>query len=161
VSTLPVSIPRIAAPSARLGALAIRYAQLALGASFLSAVADRFGLLGQYGGWGNMTNFTEYTAKVLAFMPASTVPFFAWTATAAETVFGLALVLLGLLPQSAFRYSKWPGRIAFGSSALLFLFAISMTISLGLKKPLDYSVFSASAGALLLALSPVPQTTSN
>jgi hypothetical protein len=43
----------------------------------------------------------------------------------------------------------------------LFLFAISMTISLGLKKPFDYSVFSASAGALLLALSSVPQTTHN
>jgi hypothetical protein len=29
-----------------------------------------------------------------------------------------------------------------------------MAISLGLKKPLDYSVFSASAGALLLAVFP-------
>ena len=161
MSTPPVSIPRVAAPSAPLRALAIRYAQLALGVSFLSAVADRFGLLGPYGGWGNMTAFTEYTAKVLAFMPAPIVPFFAWTATAAETIFGLTLVLFGLLPQSTFRHSKWPGRIAFGSSALLFLFAMSMTISLGLKKPLDYSVFSASAGALLLAVSSVRQTTSN
>ena len=161
MSTLPTSSSRVAARSASVRALAIRYAQLALGASFLSAVADRFGLLGQYGGWGNMTNFTEYTAKVLAFMPASTVPFFAWTATAAESTFGLALVLFGLLPQSTFRHSKWTVWIALGSSVLLFLFAISMTISLGLKKPLDYSVFSASAGALLLALSSAPQTTSN
>ena len=41
---------------------------------------------------------------------------------------------------------------ALASAGLLALFATAMTISLGFKPPLDYSVFSASAGALLLAL---------
>jgi hypothetical protein len=39
-----------------------------------------------------------------------------------------------------------------GSAALLALFGFAMAISFGLKSPLDYSVFSASAGAVLLAL---------
>jgi hypothetical protein len=41
---------------------------------------------------------------------------------------------------------------AFGSAILLALFATAMAISTGIKPPLDYSVFSASAAALLLAL---------
>jgi hypothetical protein len=134
--------------------LVIRYAQIALGVSFLSAVADRFGLLGQYGGWGNFATFTEYTAKVLSFMPAAAVPFFAWAATVGETVFGVSLVLYGVLPSRFVRQSVWPRYTALGSSILLLFFAIAMAISLGLKKPLDYSVFSASAGALLLAVFP-------
>jgi hypothetical protein len=36
--------------------------------------------------------------------------------------------------------------------ARLALFGLAMTISMGIKSPLDYSVFSASAGAMLLAL---------
>jgi hypothetical protein len=42
--------------------------------------------------------------------------------------------------------------VALASAALLALFGTAMAISLGPKSPLDYSVFSASAGALLLAL---------
>ena len=41
------------------------FARLALGASFLSAVADRFGLWGPYGAknvsWGTFAHFVEYT----------------------------------------------------------------------------------------------------
>src|SRR6266403_3836157 len=73
--------------------MAILYARIALGAAFLSAVADRFGLWGKYGGWGNFANFTRYTAQVNSFMPAVTVPFLAWTATVAETLFGILLIL--------------------------------------------------------------------
>ena len=117
------------------------YARLALGAAFLSAVADRFGLWGKYGGWGNFANFINYTAKVNSFMPASTIPFLAWTATGAETFFGIGLIV-GL----------WPRWMALGSAVLLAIFGIAMAISFGVKSPMDYSVFSASAGALLLAL---------
>ncbi|WP_263368031.1 DoxX protein [Edaphobacter bradus] len=156
MSTFPAAhhIEAFALRLRRLQPFAIRYAQIALGVTFLSAVADRFGLLGRYGGWGNFANFTAYTAKVLAFLPASTIPFFAWAATIGEIVFGLALILYGVLPARIVRASAWPRYVALGSSILLLLFAISMAISLGLKKPLDYSVFSASAGALLLAVFP-------
>jgi putative oxidoreductase len=121
--------------------LAILYARIALGAAFLSAVADRFGLWGKYGGWGNFATFTDYTAQVNSFMPAFIVPFLAWAATAAELSLGIGLIL-GL----------WPRWVAFGAATLLFLFGTAMAISFGIKSPLDYSAFSASAGALLLAI---------
>jgi uncharacterized membrane protein YphA (DoxX/SURF4 family) len=121
--------------------LAVLYARIALGAAFLSGILDRFGLYGKNVGYGNFAGFVRYTAEVNSFMPASTIPFLAWAATVAELFFGIALVL-GL----------WPRWTALGSALLLALFGIAMAISFGIKSPLDYSVFSASAGAVLLAL---------
>jgi putative oxidoreductase len=120
----------------------ILYARLALGASFLSGIADRFGLYsGRNVGYGNFDGFMQYTAKVNSFMPASTIPILAWAATAAELSLGLALVL-----------GVWLRWVALGSSVLLLLFGTAMAISFGIKSPLDYSVFSASAAALLVAI---------
>jgi len=117
------------------------YLRLALGVSFLSGIADRFGLYkGRNVGYGDFAEFMRYTAQVNSFMPASTIPFLAWAATVAELAFGLALVL-----------GIWL-RAALGSSILLLLFGIAMAISFGIKSPVDYSVFSASAGALILML---------
>ncbi len=99
----------------RLGFL---YARIALGAAFLSGIADRFGLYwGRNVGYGNFDGFMQYTAKVNSFMPPVTIPFLAWAATAGELFFGIAL----------------------GNS-------------FGIKSPMDYSVFSASGAAILLAL---------
>jgi putative oxidoreductase len=123
-----------------LNRLAILYARIALGTAFLSAVADRFGLWGKYGGWGSFANFTNYTAQVNSFMPAFVIPFLAWAATAAELSLGIGSIL-GL----------WPRWVAFGAATLLFLFGTAMAISFGIKSPLNYSVYSASAGAILLA----------
>jgi uncharacterized membrane protein YphA (DoxX/SURF4 family) len=78
---------------------------------------------------------------VNAFMPAAVIPFLAWAATVAETSLGIALI-------AGFQLR----RVALASAALLAVFGTAMAISLGPKSPLDYSVFSASAGALLLAL---------
>jgi putative oxidoreductase len=119
----------------------ILYARTALGTAFLSAVADRFGLWGKYGGWGNFANFTKYTAEVNSFMPAFAIPFLAWAATVAEISLGIGLIL-GL----------WPRWVALGAALLLAVFGLSMAISFGVKSPMDYSVFSASSGALLLSL---------
>ncbi|HEX9457792.1 MAG TPA: hypothetical protein VGA84_01540, partial [Thermoanaerobaculia bacterium] len=58
----------------------------------------------------------------------------------AETALGIALI-------AGFRL-RWT---AFASAGLLAVFGIAMAISGGIKSPLDYSVFSASAAALLLA----------
>lgn len=124
-----------------------RYARWALGAAFLSGIASRFGLWGEGVGYGNFAGFVAYTAEVNAFMPAFTIPFLAWAATLAELGLGVAL-LAGV-------WRRW---VATGSAALLALFAIAMTISMGLKEPLDYSVFSAAACALLLAVREVPRT---
>ena len=119
------------------------FARLALGTSFLSAVADRFGLWGVYGqpnvSWGNFARFVDYTAKVNSYLPSSMIPSAAIIATIAEVLFGLLLIV------------GWKTRIvAVLSGVLLITFALAMTISLGVKAPLNYSVFSAAAGALLL-----------
>ena len=120
------------------------FVRLALGVSFLSAVADRFGLWGAYGkphvAWGDFGRFTAYTGALLWFLPRTFYPSIAWMATAAEIVFGIALIS-GLFTRV----------IAFLSGTLLLSFALTMTFSLGIKAPLDFSVFSASAGAFLLA----------
>jgi hypothetical protein len=68
------------------------------------------------------------------------MPLVAWAATCLEATLGVALIA-GVLVRWA----------AFGSAALLAWFAIAKATA-GLKSPLDYSVFSASAGALLLAV---------
>ena len=117
------------------------FARVALGAAFLSGIADRFGLYrGRNVGYGDFAGFVRYTAKVNSFMPPSTIPFLAWSATIAEFFFGIALIL-GIR-------RVW---VALGSAGLLILFGSAMAISFGIKSPLDYSVFSASSAALLVA----------
>ena len=87
----------------------VLYLRLAIGASFLSGIADRFGLYtGRNVGYGNFAGFMRYTAQVNSFMPSSTIPFLAWAATVAELAFGLALVL-----------GIWLRWAALGSSILL------------------------------------------
>jgi putative oxidoreductase len=147
MSKAPVISPnaRAAAQASRpqtFKRLAILYARIVLGAAFLSGIADRFGLYtGRNAGYGNFAGFVEYTAKVNSFMPASTIPFLAWAATAAEFFLGVAL-MIGI----------WPRWVALASAMLLALFGAAMAISFGIKSPLDYSVFSASATAVLLAV---------
>ncbi len=117
------------------------YARLALGAAFLSAVGSRLGLWGH----NDFAAFERYTAEVNSVLPAAAIPFLARAATVLELAFGVTLIAGVRL--------RWAAR---GAALLLALFATAMAISFGIKSPLDYSVFTASAGALVLALS-VPQ----
>ena len=117
-----------------------RLARLALGAAFLSGIASRFGLWGKGVGYGSFERFEQYTAEVNAFMPKASIPYLAWAATAGELGLGVLLVL-----------GVWRRPVALASAALLLIFGMAMALSLGIKSPLDYSVFSASAAALLLA----------
>jgi putative oxidoreductase len=115
--------------------------RIALGSAFLSGIADRFGLYrGRNVGYGDFAGFVRYTAKVNSFMPPSTIPFLAWAATIAELFFGIVLIL-----------GVWRVWVALGSAVLLIFFGTAMAISFGIKSPLDYSVFSASSAALLVA----------
>ena len=119
------------------------FARLAVGIGFLSAVGDRFGLWGPHGAanvsWGDFAHFTIYTAQVNSFIPSGLALTLAVLATIFEILFGVALVL-GLFTRAA----------AIGSACLLAIFGFSMTISLGMKAPLSYSVFGDCAAALLL-----------
>ena len=120
------------------------FARLALGASFLSAVADRFGLWGPYGAknvsWGNFAHFLEYTRSVTALFPSSLTESLAWASTIGETLFGVLLIVGFKIRVTSVL-----------SGFLLLLFAIGMVTGLGVKTPFDYSVFSAAGAAFLLA----------
>jgi hypothetical protein len=103
------------------------FARFALGASFLSAVADRFGLWGPHGAknvsWGDFAHFVEYTGAVTSLFPSSLL-----------LIAGFKIRMASIL-----------------SGLLLLSFAIGMVTGLGIKTPFDYSVFSAAAAAFLLA----------
>jgi uncharacterized membrane protein YphA (DoxX/SURF4 family) len=120
------------------------FARFALGASFLSAVADRFGLWGPNGAknvsWGNFAHFVHYTGVVTPLFPSSSTVSFAWAATVAET-------LLGILLIAGFKIRM----VSVLSGLLLLSFAIGMVTGLGIKTPFDYSVFSAAGAAFLVA----------
>ena len=120
------------------------FARIAIAFGFLSAVADRIGLWTPLLGsenvvWGNMQSFITYTAVLLPWMPKSLIPLFAWTATIAEIVLGI-LLLIGFQKRL----------VALLSGILLLMFAFSMLFSLNIKAPFDYSVFAAAACAFLL-----------
>jgi len=120
------------------------FARFALAASFLSAVADRFGFWGPHGSknasWGDFAHFVAYTGAVTSLLPSSMTVSLAWAATVAETLCGISLI------------AGVKTRIASALSGFLLLsFAMGMVTGLGIKKPLDYSVFSAAAAAFLLA----------
>src|SRR5262249_17887139 len=72
------------------GWLGVWLLRVALAFSFLSAVADRFGMWGQFGAggvaWGDFERFTAYTARLLWFLPPSLVWPAAILATAAEVI---------------------------------------------------------------------------
>lgn len=121
--------------------------RIALAASFLSAVADRFGLWGPPGtrgvAWGAFEPFLAYTKTLLWFLPASLVPAAGWFATALEFLLGIGLLVGVGLPL-----------VALASGLLLTNFAVFMTIANGAEGPLSYSVWTAAAGAFLLATLP-------
>lgn len=127
--------------------LASLYLRIALGATMLSAVADRLGFWGaplEPGvGWGNWENFVANTADLNSFMPATLIPFLAIVATVLELSFSL-LLITGFKTRIA----------AFGTGCLLSAFALAMTISYGIKGALDYSVFIGSAAGFMLATIP-------
>lgn len=118
------------------------FLRLAISLSFLSAVADRFGMWpAEISVWGTWQSFVDYTAVINPWMPISIIPTLAGIATVAEIVFGIFL-LIGFKTEL---FAKLSG-------VLLLIFALSMTFSLGIKSGLDYSVFTAAAAAFGLGL---------
>ena len=121
--------------------IASLFLRIALSAGFLSAVASRLGWWGIHSsGW---ENFLVYTAQVNSFVPRHLVPVLAVTSTLIESILGIML-LIGCRTTIA----------AIGTFVLTLTFALAMSISFGVKEPLDYSVFVCSASGLLLATLP-------
>jgi putative oxidoreductase len=124
------------------------FLRLALGIGFLLPVMDRFGWLGAAGvngnAWGNWENFVSYTHTLMPYMSAGATNVMASMATAAETIFGIALII-GYQTRLA----------ALGSFLLTLSFALSMFFFADMRAPFSYSVFADSAASLLLACVPV------
>lgn len=120
------------------------FLRVAISASYLSAVADRFGLWGLLDNasvsWGNWQNFVAYSNSLNAFLSPQLGEIAAIIATALEIIIPVML-LIGYQTKLA----------ALCSAALLTAFGLTMTISLGIKPPLDYSVFTGIGASLLLA----------
>jgi uncharacterized membrane protein YphA (DoxX/SURF4 family) len=123
------------------------FLRFGLAIGFLSSVADRLGLWGPQGrqaarnvGWGDMTHFIPAVAALNPWFPSAWIPFVAWTATIAEIVLGV-LLLIGL-------ETRWASRL---SGCLLLAFAFGMTAGRGVKFVLDASVLAACGGAFMLA----------
>lgn len=118
------------------------FLRLAISTGFLSAAADRFGLWPkEVAVWGNWSNFLAYTQLINPWMPGSMIPALGMIATAAEIVFAICLI-------TGFRTELF----AKLSGCLLLAFAVSMSLSTGIKGAFDFSVFSAAAGAFALGL---------
>lgn len=117
--------------------------KLSLAFSFLNACADRFGLWGPAGtegvAWGNFENFITYTQILTPWSSEVVTTLIAWIATVFE-------IILGVLLCTNFK-SKQIGLL---SGLLLLVFGTSMLFTLGIKAPLDYSVFSAAFGAFAI-----------
>ena len=118
-----------------------------LGASYLCAGLDRFGVWGPPGGarisWGDWSHFMQYAKQVMFFLPSNLAEVFAFIASLAEIIFGV-LLIIGL-------FTRWA---AIGSGLLLLCFALCMTFAFGIQAPLNYSVFTASAASFLLSSLP-------
>ena len=113
------------------------FLRLTVAASMLSSVADRFGIWAkELCMWGDMDKFVAYTQSLIPYIPANAVPVLAWTATVLEVLLPLCL-LVGLK-------LKWTASL---SGLMILVFAIAMATSVGIKAPLNYSAFTASAAA--------------
>jgi uncharacterized membrane protein YphA (DoxX/SURF4 family) len=121
--------------------------RLALGITFLTPVSDRLGLLGPKGTgnveWGDWQNFIDYTAKLMPIFERPIVNIMGGIATVAELLIGI-LLIVGYRTRYA----------ALGASLLTLTFIVFMVLSVGIQKPINYGVFTATTAAFLLARVP-------
>lgn len=120
------------------------FLRIALAVGFIVPGLDRFGVWGPNGTngvtWGNWQQFSIYAQQLMFFLPSGLANFMAILASIAELTFGV-LLILGL-------YLKW---VSLGSGILTLCFAFCMMLAFGIHAPLNYSVFTVSAAAFLLA----------
>ncbi|MFP1797641.1 DoxX family protein [Lonsdalea quercina] len=121
----------------------IYFSRIALAATFLSVVADRFGFWGNTGelgvSWGNMNKFFLHVSLLAPWAPAAFIPVLGWVVNILEFVLGIAL-LLGIKPKMT----------ALATAGLFLIFAISMAAFQSVKLMLNFSVLPCSACAALL-----------
>lgn len=124
----------------RVVRMALRFS---LAASFLSAVADRFGWWEPFGqgSWGSMARFTDYAHQLVPLVSGWLLTVIVWAATVAEATLG-ALLIAGWRPKL----------VGVATCSLLIIFGTAMAVSLGMESPLSYNVFSAASAAAAYAI---------
>ncbi|WP_165836385.1 DoxX family protein [Taibaiella soli] len=119
----------------------------ALGITFLTPVFDRLGILGAPGTgnieWGNWENFINYTSTLMPIFSRSVTNIMGGIATVSELLIGICLIV-GFKTRYA----------ALGASLITLTFIVFMTLSVGIQKPINYGVFTASAAGFLLSFMP-------
>ena len=119
----------------------------ALGITFLTPVCDRLGILGQSGTgnieWGNWGNFIDYTTTLMPIFNRPLVNIMGGVATVAELLISVFLII-GFKTRYA----------ALGACMITLTFIVFMTLSVGVQKPINYGVFTASAAGFLLSFIP-------
>ena len=104
---------------------------------YLWVVADRLGILGTAGNmgvvWGNFQNFLDYTAILNPWFPRMISDFLGYFVTCLEVILAFLLISGIRLKESSL-----------ASFALLIIFIISMTSSLGFNAAFGYIIFTSS-----------------
>lgn len=123
------------------------FLRVAYGFTLLTPVADRLGWMGATGdkniSWGNWINFVHYTHTLNPYASGELAELLAVFSTIGEATLGI-LLIIGL-------FTRWA---ALGAGLLTGVFALAMTIELGFKAPINYSVWVDSAAGFLLATLP-------
>jgi uncharacterized membrane protein YphA (DoxX/SURF4 family) len=121
--------------------------RFALGITFLTPVSDRLGLLGPAGTgnveWGNWDNFISYTTTLMPFLDRPMVNVMGGIATVFELLIGV-LLIIGFKTKYA----------AIAGSLLTLTFIVFMTLFVGIQKPINFGVFTATAASFLLSRIP-------
>ncbi|HLA56340.1 MAG TPA: DoxX family protein [Flavobacterium sp.] len=122
--------------------------RLALGIGFLVTVGDRLGFFGPFGTrnveWGNWDRFIDYTTTMMPFLDRPAVNIMGGIATLAEAIIGV-LLIIGFKTRIT----------AIASCILTLIFTLAMTIFLGIKAPINFSVLTVITASLLLSKIPV------
>jgi hypothetical protein len=112
------------------------YLMLALGTGFLSAVADRFGFLGPGNSFGCVGEFSQLPALHSGLESLASSKLDSISRLGRHDLrggLGIALIL-GL----------WAKLAAHASGVLTLFFGLAMIFALGVKAPLNYSIFAFS-----------------
>lgn len=117
--------------------------RLALGLTFLTPVLDRLGILGPLGKgnieWGDWEHFINYTQKLMPYFDRSMTNVMGGIATVVELVIAV-LLIIGYKTKYA----------ALVSSLLTLTFILFMSTSIGIQRPINFGVFTATTASFLL-----------
>ncbi|MDR0194113.1 MAG: DoxX family protein [Myroides sp.] len=120
------------------------FLRIAISISFLSAVGDRLGYWGKPGelnvSWGNWENFLAYSNSLNSFFSPTYGQVLALLATLSEITLAVMLLIGFKIKHSAI-----------ASGILLTLFAVAMSLSIGIKVSFDYSVWIGASACFLLS----------